>query len=45
VLVPTTDGRPADTALITGPTGTVKTYIAQFTVGRLAAERCRDVPR
>ena len=35
VLAPITDGQPADTALITGPTGTGKTCIAQFTVGRL----------
>ena len=35
VLAPITDGRSADTALITGPTGTGKTCIAQFTVGRL----------
>ena len=35
VLVPITDGRPADTAFITGPMGTEKTCIAQFTVGRL----------
>jgi len=35
VLAPITDGRPTDTALITGPTGTGKTCISQFTVGRL----------
>lgn len=35
VLAPITDGRPADTALLTGPTGTGKTCIARFTVGRL----------
>jgi orc1/cdc6 family replication initiation protein len=35
VLAPIMDGQPADTALITGSTGTGKTCIAQFTVGRL----------
>jgi len=35
VLAPITEGEPADTALLTGPTGTGKTCIARFTADRL----------
>ena len=35
VLQPLVDGEPADTAFITGPTGSGKTCIAKFTVNRL----------
>ena len=35
VLRPLVDGEPADTAFITGPTGSGKTCIAKFTVDRL----------
>ena len=35
VLKPLVDGAPADTAFITGPTGSGKTCIAKFTVDRL----------
>jgi len=38
VLEPLTRGEPADTALITGPTGAGKTCIAKFTVDRLREE-------
>ena len=35
VLAPIAEGEPADTALLTGPTGTGKTCIARFTADRL----------
>jgi Cdc6-like AAA superfamily ATPase len=38
VLEPLTRGEPADTALITGPTGSGKTCIAKFTVDELRQE-------
>jgi len=38
VLEPLTRGKPADTALLTGPTGSGKTCIAKFTVNELRQE-------
>jgi len=38
VLEPLTRGEPADTALLTGPTGSGKTCIAKFTVNELRQE-------
>lgn len=39
VLEPVTRGEPAETALLTGPSGTGKTCIAKFTTERLREER------
>jgi Cdc6-like AAA superfamily ATPase len=38
VLQPITDGEPADTAVVTGPSGTGKTCISQFVTERLREE-------
>jgi orc1/cdc6 family replication initiation protein len=38
VLEPITDGEPADTALVTGPSGTGKTCISKFVTERLREE-------
>ncbi|MGM0605020.1 MAG: Cdc6/Cdc18 family protein [Halobacteriota archaeon] len=38
VLEPLTDGEPADTAILTGPSGAGKTCLAQFAVDRLKQE-------
>ncbi|NUE03581.1 AAA family ATPase [Halorubraceae archaeon YAN] len=38
VLQPLTDGIPADTAIVTGPSGAGKTCITQFTLDRLKQE-------
>lgn len=38
VLEPITNGEPADTAIVTGPSGTGKTCISQFVTERLREE-------
>ena len=55
VLKPITNGEPADTAIVTGPSGTGKTCISKFVIEmRERAENnvkllqqnvCKDIPR
>ena len=42
VLSPLTDGEPAETLIVTGPSGAGKTCLTQFTVDRLDPNRPRN---